>query len=427
MARMPHVVGKRKKSRVKGEVKVVSREAYEGLELDSRLELIRALIPLGLSYVYEELEKEVEELAGERYRRKSERDNGRRHGSNPGSVRLGGRKVPIRVPRVRGEEGELTLRSYRKLHGGGDLDEELFRRVLYGISCRNYEQAAGDLPGAIGLSGSSVSRAFMKESARRLKEFRERDISGLNVVALFLDGKSFAEDEMVIALGVTMDGSKHILGFVQTDTENTKVITQFLRSLLDRGLDVSEGILAVVDGSKGLISGVKKALRGLVVIQRCQWHKRENVVSHLSKEEEEYWRNRMRRAYSRPTYDEAKKALEKIRDELEEINESAVRSLNEGFEETLTLHRLGVFGVLGRSLKTTNILESVNSQAEERCGRVDYWKNSNQKHRWLASALLDIEPRLNRLCGYRHLPKLREAIKKELKLQTDKKGDLFAA
>lgn len=427
MARMPHVVGKRKKSRVKGEVKVVSREAYEGLELDSRLELIRALIPLGLSYVYEELEKEVEELAGERYRRKSERDNGRRHGSNPGSVRLGGRKVPIRVPRVRGEEGELTLRSYRKLHGGGDLDEELFRRVLYGISCRNYEQAAGDLPGAIGLSGSSVSRAFMKESARRLKEFRERDISGLNVVALFLDGKSFAEDEMVIALGVTMDGSKHILGFVQTDTENTKVITQFLRSLLDRGLDVSEGILAVVDGSKGLISGVKKALRGLVVIQRCQWHKRENVVSHLSKEEEEYWRNRMRRGYGRPTYDEAKKALEKIRGELEEINESAVRSLNEGFEETLTLHRLGVFGVLGRSLKTTNILESVNSQAEERCGRVDYWKNSNQKHRWLASALLDIEPRLNRLCGYRHLPKLREAIKKELKLQTDKKGDLFAA
>jgi putative transposase len=427
MARMPHVVGKRKKSRVKGEVKVVSREAYEGLELDSRLELIRALIPLGLSYVYEELEKEVEELAGERYRRKSGRDNGRRHGSNPGSVRLGGRKVPIRVPRVRGEEGELTLRSYRKLHGGGELDEELFRRVLYGISCRNYEQAAGDLPGSIGLSGSSVSRAFMKESARRLKEFRERDISGLNVVALFLDGKSFAEDEMVIALGVTMDGSKHILGFVQTDTENTKVITQFLRSLLDRGLDVSEGILAVVDGSKGLISGVKKALRGLVVIQRCQWHKRENVVSHLSKEEQEYWRNRMRRAYSRPTYGEAKKALEKIRDELEEINESAVRSLNEGFEETLTLHRLGVFGVLGRSLKTTNILESVNSQAEERCGRVDYWKNSNQKHRWLASALLDIEPRLNRLCGYRHLPKLREAIRKELKLQTDKKGDLFAA
>ncbi|MEJ2068088.1 MAG: transposase [Deltaproteobacteria bacterium] len=427
MARMPHVVGKRKKSRVKGEVKVVSREAYEGLELDSRLELIRALIPLGLSYVYEELEKEVEELAGERYRRKSGRDNGRRHGSNPGSVRLGGRKVPIRVPRVRGEEGELTLRSYRKLHGGGELDEELFRRVLYGISCRNYEQAAGDLPGSIGLSGSSVSRAFMKESARRLKEFRERDISGLNVVALFLDGKSFAEDEMVIALGVTMDGSKHILGFVQTDTENTKVITQFLRSLLDRGLDVSEGILAVVDGSKGLISGVKKALRGLVVIQRCQWHKRENVVSHLSKEEQEYWRNRMRRAYSRPTYGEAKKALEKIRDELEEINESAVRSLNEGFEETLTLHRLGVFGVLGRSLKTTNILESVNSQAEERCGRVDYWKNSNQKHRWLASALLDIEPRLNRLCGYRHLPKLRAAIRKELKLQTDKKGDLFAA
>jgi putative transposase len=425
--RVPQVVRKRKKSKVLGEPEVISREAYEALDLDARLELIRALIPLGLVYVYKELEKEVIALAGSRYRRKRDKVAGRRHGANPGSVRLAGRKIPIRVPRVRGAEGEVPLSSYTNLHRGGDLDEDLFRRVLYGISCRNYEQAAGTLPGAIGLSGSSVSRAFVKVSAQHLQEFQERDLSGLDLVAVFLDGKSFAEDEMVIALGVSMDGGKHILGFVQTGTENARVIVQFLTGLLDRGLDISEGILAVVDGSKGLIAGLKKAFTGRVVIQRCQWHKRENVVSYLAKSEQKHWRGRLQRAYNRPTYEEARDELLKLREELEEINQSAVESLDEGFEETLTLHRLGMFGVLGRSLKTTNILESVNSQAEERCGRVDHWKNSNQKHRWLAASLVDIEPRLHRLLGYRHLPALRDAIKEELKIETIEKGGLVAA
>jgi putative transposase len=145
-----------------------------------------------------------------------------------------------------------------------------------------------------------------------------------------------------------------------------------------------------------------------------QWHKRENVVSYLPRSEQKRWRQRLQGAYQRPTYQEATQDLKAIRSELEELNESAVASLDEGFEETLTLHRLGLFPLLGRSLKTTNILESVNAQAEQRCGRVDHWKNSNQKQRWLVAALLDIEPRLRRLMGYRHLPRLREAIQEEL-------------
>lgn len=427
MSRLPHIVRRRKKTKTLGEPAVISREAYEGLELDARLELIRALIPIGLAYVQEELEREVISLAGPRYSRKSGEAGFHRHGTNPGSVKLAGRKVPVRVPRVRDPGGEAPLASYADLHRGGDLDEDLFRQVLYGISCRNYEQAAGDLPGAIGLSSSSVSRAFVKASAKRLREFQDRDLSGLDLVALFLDGKSFAEDQMVIALGVSLDGSKHLLGFVQTDTENKRAIRQFLSGLLDRGLDVSQGILAVVDGSKGLRAGLSKAFKGLVLIQRCQWHKRENVLSYLAKGDQKYWRGRLQRAYERPTYEEAQRALLKIRSELEQINESAVGSLDEGLEETLTLHRLGMYPLVGRSLKTTNILESVNAQAEERCGRVDHWKNSNQKHRWLAAALLDIEPRLRRLSGYRHLPALREAILNDLKIKTAEKDGEIAA
>ncbi len=424
---MPHIVRERKKSKTLGKPQVISREAYEVLELDSRLELIRALIPIGLSYVQEELEREVINLAGPRYSRKAGEAVFRRHGTNPGSVRLAGRKVPIRVPRVRDSQGEVQLDSYEDLHRGGEVDEDLFRRVLYGISCRNYEQAAGDVPGAIGLSSSSVSRAFVKASAKRLREFQERDLSRLGVVALFLDGKSFVEDEMVIALGVSLDGSKHILGFVETGTENERSIHQFLSGLIERGLDVSHGILAVVDGSKGLRAGLRKAFKGRVLIQRCQWHKRENVVSYLAKGDQKYWRGRLQRAYERPTYEEARRGLLKIASELAQINESAVGSLKEGLEETLTLHRLGMYPLVGRSLKTTNILESVNARAEERCGRVDHWKNSKQKHRWLAAALLDIEPRLRRLVGYRHLPALREAIRQDLKINTIQEGGEIAA
>ena len=237
------------------------------------------------------------------------------------------------------------------------------KRVLSGISCRNYEAAAEAIPGAIGLSSSTVSGGFVQASAAKLREMQERDLTGEDVVALFLDGKTFAEATMVVALGIALCGEKRFLGFVETDTENAQVLTPFLRSLLERGLDISQG------PTTG-------------------------------------------RSTKRPFT-----ALEQLHGELEERNQSAAGSLEEGLEETLTLHRLGVHAVLGRSFKTTNCLESVNALVEERCAKVDHWKNSSQRQRWLATALVDIEPRLRKVVGYRHLPKLREALKRELKIE----------
>ena len=201
------------------------------------------------------------------------------------------------------------------------------------------------------------------------------------MVAIFLDGKTFAEDMMVVALGITMEGQKRVLGFVQAGTENERVLTQFLRSLVDRGLDVSQGILSIIDGGKGLRAALRKCFKDQSLVQRCQWHKRENVVSYLPRSEQAAWRKRLQRAYERPTYAEAKEALAAILAELDEVNQSAAASLREGLEETLTLHRLGLFGKLGRSFKTTNCLESINSLVEERCGKVDARKNSSQKQR----------------------------------------------
>jgi transposase-like protein len=410
-------VKKRKKVRKLGQVEIIRREAYADLELDAKVELIRSLVFLGLMHVQELLDQEVTALAGERYARKEASTRGRRHGSNPGTVGLAGQRVPIRVPRVRNVAGsEIPLRSYDGLGGDGEVNDLLLKRVLYGISCRNYEAAADSIPGAIGLSSSTVSRGFIQASAAKLRELQERDLSGEDVVALFLDGKTFADATMVVALGITISGDKRFLGFVETDTENEKVLTPFLRSLIERGLDISQGLLVILDGGKGLRAAVKKAFRNRAVVQRCQWHKRENVVSYLSKSEQAPWRKRLQRAYDRPAYDEALVALRALHGELEDRNQSAAASLAEGLEETLALHRLDVYGALGRSLKTTNCLESVNALVEERCAKVDHWKNSSQRHRWLATALVDIEPRLRKVMGYRHLPKLREALKRELNI-----------
>lgn len=146
-----------------------------------------------------------------------------------------------------------------------------------------------------------------------------------------------------MALGITIKGEKVILGFVQTGGENARVSNQFLQDLRDRGLNPEAGLLVVIDGSKGLREAVKDVFSGHALVQRCQWHKRENVVSYLPKTRQAEFRKKLQRAYQESTYEKAKEALDKIRKELVPLNESAVRSLDEGLEETLTLHRLGLF------------------------------------------------------------------------------------
>ena len=229
-------VRKCKKVRTLGPVDIIRREDYADLELDAKVELIRSLVPLGLMHVQEVLDHEVTALAGERYARKDASTGGRRHGSNPGTVSLAGQRVSIRVPRVRRVAGdEIRLRSYDALSSDGEVNDLLLKRVLYGISCRNYEAAAEAIPGAIGLSGSTVSRGFIEASTAKLRELQERDLSGEDVVVVVLDGKTFADATMVVALGITMAGEKRFLGFVETDTENERVLTPFLRSLVERG------------------------------------------------------------------------------------------------------------------------------------------------------------------------------------------------
>jgi putative transposase len=401
----------------RAKVKEICDLPLKTMDVDVKTELIQALIPLGLWHLKEVLEQEVTAMAGERYKRQG-MEGYDRWGKQWGSVYLRDQKVPIVVPRVRDRQRdkEIRLRSYDRLQEPRNGDEGVLKRILHGLSCRSYEVCAEAVPEAFGLSGSTISKRYIRASARELKRLCERRLENYDFVALLLDGKSFGTDEMVIALGVTLEGRKIPLGFIQTGTENERVGREMLEGLLERGLKIADGLLCVIDGSKGLRKALYEVLGTKVLVQRCQWHKRENVIGYLPKGMQGSMRRRLQEAYEEPTYEKAKEKLLKIRKELQQINRSAVNSLDEGFEETLTLHRLGLFQELGISFKTTNCMESLMALIAQKTDKVDYWRNSDQKHRWLAAALLDIEPRLRRVKRYRYLPQLRVAIQRVIQM-----------
>ena len=262
-----------------------------------------------------------------------------------------------------------------------------------------------------------MSRRFIRTSTRKLKQLEERRLEEYDIVSIIFKGKSLADQQVPIGVGITAEGKKVILGFEQTATKNANVCRQFLHSLIERGLHYQQGLLFVINGSRGIRKAITEVFGEYAAVQRCQWHKRKNVVAYLPKSEQRRFRGKLQQAYEQHIYARSSQALKRIRDELQHINESAVRSLDEGLEETLTLHRLGVIRELGISLKTTNCLESINSQVERFTDRITFWKDNNQRHRWVASALLEIEKSMRKIKGYRYLPMLRKVLQQELNIQ----------
>lgn len=381
--------------------------------------VIQALIPLGLQAVEAALVEEVAALAGPRHARNDGHPAVVRWGAQRGSIYVADQKLPITVPRVRDRvaQREVPLATYAAFQTPRAQDVGLFRRVLGGLSCREYEAAAEAVPEAFGLARSSVSRRFIRASAHELRRLQERRLDDAEWLVLVLDGKTFAGDQLVLALGVTATGEKRILGLVQTASENKRVIGQFLRDLGERGFPLDRPLLVVLDGAKGLRAAVRDVF-GDVPVQRCQWHKRENVVSYLAKHDQPAWRRKLQAAYAHPTYADAKRALERLHRELRLVNESAAASLAEGLEETLTLHRLNVFPELGVSFKTTNLIESVMARLEAKTRRVTRWRTSDQKLRWCASALWAMERQFRRVKNHRHLRLLKQALQPKLTSST---------
>lgn len=394
--------------------------ALSGSDLDVKSALIQALIPLGLEAIGEQLQVEVARLTGVRHGREGENY---RWGHQNGSIYLKDQKFPIRVPRVRGVQSnsEVPLESYQRFkHPLSDDNGQTFKKLLHGLSTHRYQESSSLATEAFGISATGLSKRFKEKSEATLRHLQTRNLKSHDFVCVFIDGKRYADDGIMVAMGITLEGAKVILGTEQIHTENSNAIEQWLDRLIYRGLKFDEGLLFVIDGSKGIKKAVEHKFGMCAVIQRCRWHKGENVASYLDESQKVLVRIRMKNAYAKTTYDDAKKELLKLHAELSLVNESAAGSLAEGLEETLTLHKLGLSPELAKHLGTTNQIESAMSQMGQFTDKVDRWQNSNQILRWTAASLLDLEPRLRRIRGFRHLTKLKSMLKAEvLKRETE--------
>ncbi|MCH8317686.1 MAG: IS256 family transposase [Bacteroidetes bacterium] len=384
--------------------------------IDVQLETIKHHLEVVRIVINSILEQEVCDYAGEWYSHQKPHDHRySRWGYNPGSIKLGVQKVRVDVPRIYDNniKANKTLSYYEKLKGLPEQQEEIIQGVLHGLSTRDYEKVVEQLYDSFGLSSSTISRAFKERSTKILEEFEQRKFTEQKFVAIFIDGKYLAKQQMIIALGVNEQGQKIPLGVIQTTTENSISISELLRDLIARGLNYEDGILFIIDGAKGLHKAIMDVFGNKAVIQRCQWHKRENVVSYLPEMDQVRIRKKMQSAYSKESYNEAKSELLKIKQEIEVKNRSAAKSLEEGLEETLTIHRLGLYEHFYKSFTTTNCLESLNSGLSKYIGRVKYWTDSTQRYRWVVSGLVEIEKRMNKVSNYKKLHLMQKRIKKE--------------
>jgi transposase-like protein len=356
------------------------------------------------------MEAEVEQRVGERSQRQSER-SAHRWGSERGYGVVLGQKVPIQRPRVRTRDNhEVRLGSYEMFHRGEPLTETVWEKLMLGLSTRQYGEAVRQFVEAYGLEKSAISEHFIEASRAKLQAMMERRLEKIKLCALLIDATPFAGQQMVVALGVSHDGRKTILGLRQGATENATVVGELLSDLLERGLDFSEPRLYVLDGGKALHKAVRKQAGEQAAIQRCQVHKRRNVLDHLSEEHKPAVAKRLNAAYALEDYAAAKQALDQLHRELMELNPSAARSLEEGMEETLTVHRLQIPPQLRKSLASTNVIESAFSIVERVCSNVKRWHGGDQRERWVGSGLLVAEKQFRRIQGYKQIPFLLRSL-----------------
>ena len=357
----------------------------------------------GLQIIRAVIENEVQQRVGPRYQPDAE-SRCVRWGQQSGYVVFGGQKVSVTRPRVRTREGaEVALDSYARLQQDGRRQRAVREGIVAGLTSRNYRRAVESVIAGYGIEKSSVSRQFVAASAAQLKKLCEKKLDERNLVAILIDGIHLGQQVLVVALGIENSGEKQILGLWQGATENTTVVKELLEDLVERGLDPERRYLFVIDGAKALRAAIERVFGARAEVQRCQIHKRRNVKEHLPKSAQGDTDRRIRNAYAQTEYAAAKAELEKIFRQLERSNPSAAHSLEEGLEETLTVHRLGVGWLLRRTLASTNPIESCLSTVERVARNVKRWREGAQALRWTATGLWEAQKKFRRVKGYREL------------------------
>ena len=382
--------------------------------------LLALSVEVGLGVLRELLEREVEEVVGPRGRWNRER-TAVRHGHEDGEVTLGGRRVPVERPRVRTADGEseVPLQTYEHFAERDLLEGVVLERMLSGVSTRQYRRAQEPVGNEVeadarSTSKSAVSRAFVQRTRDQLWKLMNRPLADLRLAVIMLDGIELHGRTNIVALGISTEGDKLALGLWDGSSENATVAAALLSGLLDRGLDVEQGLLFVIDGSKALRKAIRQVFGNDVPVQRCTQHKQRNVLDHLPERDRDPVKARLRRAWKETEHDRALEQLTTLAIELDRDHPGAAASLREGLEETLTVTRLGITGKLKLTLQSTNPCESMISTVRVIHRNVKHWSSGDMCLRWTAAGMLEAETRFRKVDGHRGLATLAVKIETDL-------------
>ena len=384
-------------------------EAFSNIE-NSFFELC---IDAGQQVLGAMMEQDREDLCGPRWKRDPDRRAGRA-GTTKSEVTLGGRRLPVSRPRVRSKEGEeVDLPSFVFAAKRDPLDRHALNAVACGISTRKYARSLDPLPDEMeerSTSKSSVSRRYVAMTTKQMTTWLTTPLGDRHFPIVMIDGIHLGDHLVLIALGIDSEGKKQVLGLREGDTENGQVARALLRDLLDRGLDQERSRLFVIDGAKALTSAIRKMFGSLAEIQRCQLHKRRNILGHLPDRLHESVKAVLSEAWSLGDAKVAKRRLERLASSLEADHPGAAASVLEGLDETLTLQRLGIGGTLYRKLRTTNAIENLNSGIVTYSKNVKRWQGGRMVVRWVSAAIVEAEKKFRRVQGWRDIEKLVRAL-----------------
>ena len=375
----------------------------------------------GLVVMRQMLDAELASVVGVKHAKLADRV-GNWHGTTTGQVVLGGRTVSVERPRGRYVDGggEVELDTWATFAADDLLRQVVVERMLAGVATRRHVDVAEPV-GPVkerGMSKSAVSRRFVAATSAALKDLMARDLTGLEVAVLMIDGLNVADQMIVVAMVITTDGTKIPVGLILGDTENTIVVTDLLADLVARGLRTDQGILAVVDGAKALRAGIMKVFGDQAVLQRCTIHKRRNVVGYLPVEERDTVDTRLALAFAQPDPTRGLKVCRDLATQLDKTHPDAAGSLREGLEEMFTVARLGVPVRLRRTLTNTNCVESMISIIKTPADRVKNWGDGTMKKRWIAAGMLEAERSFRRVKGHADMPILTTAVHAEVLRRT---------
>lgn len=383
------------------EVVVALKDGLRELVVSSGMQVLEAL-----------LEDDREKLCGPRKKQQIERE-AYRYGYDHGQLVMGGRKVSVPKPRVRGVDGgEVKLPTWEAFRDTDPLDERVVEQMLTGASTRKYERSLEPLDEerkAIGVKKSSVSRRFVTATSQKVSSFLNRSLVELDLPIIMIDGLHVGEQVVLGVLAIDANGNKHVLGLCDGPSESESVCRGLLRNLIDRGLVVDRARLFVIDGSTGLRKAIRQTFGQWALIQRCQLHKMRNVLEHLPERKREWVRAKLRKAWEAASTEKAKSIMEDLARSLGD-HPSASASVREGLDDTLTLIKLGVTGALYRSLRTTNAIENLQGTIRQVTRNVRRWRNGSMIVRWVATALIEAEGRFRRIKGVGDMPRFLNAL-----------------